>query len=60
MRAVIDVDVVPCNIPLLMSKTSMKKAKMCLNFGDDSAVICGRKIKLTSTESGHYILPLSF
>ena len=60
MRAEIEVDVVPCNIPLLMSKTSMKKAKMCLNFGDDSAVVCGRKIKLTSTESGHYILPLSF
>lgn len=60
MRAMIEVDVVSCNIPLLLSKYSMKKGKMCLNFGDDSAVINGRKMLLKSNDSGHYLLPLSF
>ena len=59
MRSEIKTDVVPCEIPLLMSKAAMKRAKMLINFENDSAVICGRKVKLISTASGHYCLPLS-
>jgi len=32
LQAIITTDVVDCNIPLLLSKQSMKKAGMCLNF----------------------------
>jgi len=59
MRATICTDVVNCNIPLLMSKCSMKKAKMCLVFANDTVKICGKIIHLKSTSSGHYVLPLS-
>ena len=54
----IQADVVDCPIPLLLSKASMKKAKVELNLENDTAVILGRKIKLTCTSSGHYRVPL--
>lgn len=59
LRANITTDVVECDIPLLMSKDSMKKAKMILDFERDIAKIVGRKILLKCTSSGHYALPLS-
>ena len=58
-RATVVTDVVNCNIPLLMSKTSMKRAKMSINFETDSAIISGIETSLRSTTSGHYILPLT-
>ena len=51
-------DVVPCNLPLLLSKTSMKRGKMSLFFETDSVAISGKKVALQCTTSGHYILPL--
>ena len=60
MKANIEVDVVECNIPLLLSKKAMKKGKMCLDFVNDSVIICGKTLKLEETSSGHYILPLKF
>jgi len=57
-KATIVTDVVKCNIPLLLSKTSMKRAKMSINFETDSVVISGVKTSLESTSSGHYVLPL--
>lgn len=58
--ATITTDVVDCEIPLLLSKRSMKKVKMCLDFEKDSAKIQGEHINLKSSASGHYLLPLSF
>ena len=55
----VSVDVVKQNIPLLLSKNAMKKAKMCLNFSDDSIKVSNQKIALRNTSSGHYLLPLS-
>ena len=52
-------DVVDCGIPLLLSKKSMKKAKIEIKFEDDTAVIFGRRLKLTCTSSGHYCIPLT-
>ena len=37
----IKTDVVKCTLPLLTSKTSMKKAGIVLNLTDDTAVIFG-------------------
>lgn len=58
MRSELSIDVVECNIPLLISKQSMKKGKMVLDFGEDSVKIKNRWVKLMVMSSGHYMLPL--
>lgn len=58
MKADITTDVVECNIPLLLSKKSMKKAKMVLDFHKDTISIGSKVIHLQCTKSGHYVLPL--
>ena len=58
-RTMIRANIVDSEIPLLLSKASMKKAKLILNFNDDSAQILGQRVKLHCTSSGHYCIPLS-
>ena len=54
-------DVVCCNIPLLLSRKSMKSTGMLLDFKNDTATVGTKRqvIKLRTTSSGHYALPLS-
>ena len=52
-------DVVASEIPLLMSKSSMKKARITINTDNDTAEIFGIRVKLQSTSSGHYCIPVS-
>ena len=58
----ITTDVVECYIPLLISKKSMKKARMKMNLESDTVWMkIGKKyrqVKLGCTSSGHYRLPL--
>ncbi|CAG2236150.1 unnamed protein product [Mytilus edulis] len=54
----IQADVVTRDIPLLLSKDSMKKAKMKLDLENDSANIFGKDVQLQSTSSGHYCVPI--
>jgi len=54
----ITTDVVECNIPLLLSRSSMKKAGMKINLVDDTAVVFEKRMKLSTTASGHYIVPI--
>ena len=54
----IEADVIDCDIPLLLSKESMKKAQTVIDFNNDNAVMLGQKIKLNFTQSGHYSIPL--
>ena len=58
-KIMIRANIVDSEIPLLLSKASMKRAKLILNFNDDSAQILGQKVKLYCTSSGHYCIPLS-
>ena len=51
-------DVVEPNIPLLLSRNSMKKSSMMINFFEDTVVVFGQSLKLTTTTSGHYTIPL--
>ncbi|CAC5411356.1 unnamed protein product [Mytilus coruscus] len=44
--------------PLLLSKDSMKKAKMKLDLENDSANIFGKDVQLQCTSSGHYCVPI--
>ena len=57
--ATLAMHVVPCDVPLLMSRMSLKKAGAILDFQRDSLHIFGESIPLVITESGHYCLPLS-
>ncbi|CAL9707805.1 unnamed protein product [Knipowitschia caucasica] len=50
----IETEVVPVNIPLLLSKTSLKRAGTVLDMEKDSAVMFNQPVKLDFTSSGHY------
>ena len=54
----IQADVVTSDIPLLLSKDSMKRAKMKLDLENDSASIFGKDVQLQCTSSGHYCVPI--
>ena len=51
-------DVVDSDIPLLLSKDSMKKAKIKLDLENDQAEIFGEIINLDCISSGHYCILL--
>ena len=51
-------DIVDCNIPLLLSKESMKKAGMVIDTNTDTATVFGRKVRLSTTSIGHYKLSI--
>ena len=52
-------DVVDSDIPLLLSKDSMKRARTCLNFENNSVTMFKKKIPLRCTLSGHYHFPIT-
>lgn len=54
----INTDVVKSDIPLLLSKSAMKKAKVKLDLEHDRAEILGVKVALNATQSGHYCVPI--
>ena len=51
-------DVVQSDIPLLLSRSTMKKAEAVLDFDKDVITFLGVKEPLIVTKSGHYALPL--
>ena len=55
----INVDIVPNNIPLLLSRNSMKKANMTLNFEEDTIIAFGESVNLIVTKTGHYAVPIT-
>ena len=55
----ITTDVVDCKIPLLLSRKSMKRVGMLLDFTRDEVIVNGHPIELKVTTSGHYALPIS-
>lgn len=59
IRSNITTDIVQCNIPLLLSRKSMKNVRMKICFAEDIVEVCGRKVKLVTTASGHYVLPIA-
>ena len=58
IRVDINADIVDADIPLLLSKEAMKKAKTVLDFDNDSVNILGKSIKLIVTKSCHYSVPI--
>ena len=60
VKSEITTDVVECNVPLLLSKRSMKTAEMVLDFKNDAVNVGGDWINLRcATSGGHYLLPIS-
>ncbi|XP_066913250.1 uncharacterized protein [Clytia hemisphaerica] len=55
----INTDVIPKDLPLLLSKSFMKRADMILDFQNDSANALGETVHLATTSSGHYTIPLT-
>ena len=51
-------DVVPTEVPLLLSKSAMKRAGVVIDMNQDIAVIFGETVPLNTTSSGHYCIPL--
>ena len=54
----IKTDVVESDIPLLLSRTAMKKAAIKLDLENDTAKIMGEDVALNLTSSGHYCIPI--
>ena len=55
----IHTDIVESNIPLLLSLTSMKKAKMVWDFAEGVATIFGNTVALDVTSCGHHSIPVA-
>ena len=58
-KVMINTDVVRNDIPLLMSRSAMKRSNMVLDFVNDTVQVLGDTIRLESTFSGHYCIPLT-
>ena len=54
----IETDIINDDIPLL-SKSSMKKGEMKINFQNDTFTIMNESIPLVTTDSGHYAIPIT-
>ena len=57
-RILIEANIVDKDLPLLLSKASMKKAGAMLDFKNDKMVFNGEAIDLFETKSKHYCVPL--
>ena len=55
----VESDVVDCDIPLLMPRSSMKRVNIHLNFENDTANAFNQDINLIVTKSGHYVILLT-
>ena len=57
-KVFLEADLIDCDLPLLLSKESMKKADTHINFKNDEVTMLGQKLKLKFTSSGHYAITL--
>ena len=57
-EAHIETQVVNCDLPLLLSKNSMQKARTKIDFQKNKAIMFEKEIDLRFTTSGHYYIPL--
>ena len=57
-HVMLNTDIVSSDIPMLLSRKSMKRAGMTIDFKNDQAVAFGEQIQLMNTKSGHYTIPI--
>ena len=58
-KCCIETEVVPCDIPLLLSKASLKRAGAGLDLENDTATMLKQQLALEVTSSGHYCINIS-
>ena len=51
-------EVIENDIPLLLSKDTMKKANTYIDFSNDNIIILNKEVPLKFTTSGHYCIPV--
>ena len=51
-------DVVDSDIPLLLSRSAMKRAGVKMDLESDTVTILGKTVALHLTSSGHYCIPI--
>ncbi|CAC5360727.1 unnamed protein product [Mytilus coruscus] len=51
-------DVVDSDIPLLLSRSAMKRAGVKMDLENDMAIIMEKEVSLNLTSSGHYCIPI--
>ena len=54
----ITVDIIPSDIPLLLSKSHMKQLGIALDMANDTATANGKPLKVNTTSAGHFIVNL--
>ena len=59
VECLLKTEVVKKDIPLLLSKNSLKRAKGKMNYEDDTIEIFGRRQPMIQTPSGHYGIEIS-
>ena len=52
-------DIVDCEIPMLLSKDTLKRNEASLDFVNDVLVMNNEHIKLQNTSNGHYCIPVT-
>ena len=58
-EVLIETEVVPSDVPLLLSKDMMKRSKAALNFEKDTISLFGKEQTMICTTTGHYAIPIS-
>ena len=56
VQVTVTTDIVEYDIPLLLSKEAMKKAKTQIDFQEDKINIFDKKVEIYFTSTGHYLL----
>ena len=54
----LETDVIETDIPILLSKSAMKKSSTILDFNQNTAYMFGQRQPLIKTTSGHYAIPI--
>ena len=54
----LETEIVSSDVPLLLSKETMKKAKAKMNFDDDKIELFGEEQPMMCTSTGHYAIPI--
>ena len=58
INLLLETEIVSSDVPLLLSKETMKKAKAKLNFDKDTIELFGEEQNMVCTSSGHYAIPI--
>ena len=59
-KMIIKTDVIQNDLPLLLSKDSMKKSNVKIDFANDKVSFLDQNVDIILISSGHYAVPIFF